>query len=39
MNGLDLQKVYNYSIYPKVSKVKIEKDFVNFDNGEMCCAH
>ena len=35
MTGTDLKKVYNYSIYPRNSKVTKNKGFVNNDNGSM----
>ena len=35
MTGTDLKKVYNYSIYPRNSKVTTNKGFVNNDNGSM----
>ena len=34
MNESDLQKVYNYKIYPRDSKILSDKGFVNIDNGE-----
>ena len=33
MNESDLQKVNNYSIYPRDSKMFSDKRFVNIDNG------
>ena len=32
MNGTQLQKVYNYPIYPRDSKIYSDKGFVNIDN-------
>ena len=34
MNESDLQKVYNYKIYPRDSKIITNKGFVNIDNGK-----
>ena len=33
MNESQLQKVYNYPIYPKDSKIYSDKGFANIDNG------
>ena len=33
MNESHLQKVYNYPIYPRDSKIYSDKAFVNIDNG------
>ena len=33
MNESDLQRVYNYNIYPRGSKITSDKRFVNIDNG------
>ena len=33
MNESDLQKVYNYNIYPRDSKILSDRGFVNIDNG------
>ena len=33
MNQSDLQRVYNYNIYPRDSKIYFDKGFVNIDNG------
>ena len=35
MNEFQLQKVYNYPIYPRDSKIFSDKGFVNIDNGIM----
>ena len=35
MNEIDLQRVYNYPIYSRDSKVHSDKGFVNIDNGSM----
>ena len=35
MNESDLQRVYNYSIYPRDSKIYSDKGFVNIVNGSM----
>ena len=39
MNELELQRVYNYSSYPRVSKRFSDKIFVNFDDGERSGSH
>ena len=33
MSESDLQKIYNYKIYPRDSKILSNKGFVNIDNG------
>ena len=33
MSESDLQKIYNYKIYPRDSKITTNKGFVNIDNG------
>ena len=33
MKESELQKVYNYPIYPRDSKIHSDKGFVNIDNG------
>ena len=33
MNESDLQKIYNYPIYPRDSKIYSDKGFVNIANG------
>ena len=35
----ELQRVYNYPFYPKVSKLLSDKSFVNIDNGSMGGTH
>ena len=35
MNESDLQRVYNYPIYPRDSNINSDKGFVNIDNGSM----
>ena len=35
----DLQRVYNYNIYPSKSKIFSDKRFVNIDNGSQCGTH
>ena len=35
MNESELQKVYNYPIYPRNLKKYSDKGFVNIDNGSM----
>ena len=39
MNESDLQKVYNYPIYPRDSKIYSDRGFVNIDNGSQCGTH
>ena len=39
MNKSQLQKVYNYSIYPRDSKIYSDREFVNIDNGSMGGSH
>ena len=39
MNESQLQKVYNYPIYPRDSKTYAEKVFVNIDKGSMGGSH
>ena len=39
MNESDLQKIYNYPIYPKNSKIYSDKGFVNIDDGRMGGTH
>ena len=33
MNESQLQKIYNYAIYPRDSKINSDRGFVNLDNG------
>ena len=35
MNESELQKVYNYPIYPRDSKLYSDKGFINIDNVSM----
>ena len=39
MNESELQKIYNYPIYPRDSKIYSDKGFVNIDNGSMGGSH
>ena len=39
MNERELQRVYNYKIYPRDSKISWDKGFVNIDNGSMGGTH
>ena len=39
MNESELQRVYNYPIYPRDSKIYLDKGFVNIDNGIMGGTH
>ena len=39
MNESQLQKVYNYDIYPRDSKIYSDKGFINIDNGAQGGSH
>ena len=39
MNESELQRVYNYSIYPRDTKLYSDKGLVNIDNGSMGGSH
>ena len=39
MNESELQRVYNYLIYPRDSKIYSDKGFVNVDNGSQGGTH
>ena len=39
MNESQLQKIFNYPIYPRDSKSYSDKRFVNIDNGRMGGSH
>ena len=39
MNESELQKIYNYPIYPKDSKIYSVRAFVNIDNGSLGGSH
>ena len=39
MNESQLQKVCNYPIYPRVSKIYLDRGFVNVDNGSQGGTH
>ena len=39
MNETQLQKIYNYSIYPRDSKIYSDKGFVNIDIGSQGGTH
>ena len=39
VNESELQRVYNYPIYPRDSKVCSDKGFVNIDNGSIGGTH
>ena len=39
MNESQLERVYNYSVYPRDSKIFSDKGFVNIDNGSMGGTH
>ena len=39
MNETELQRVYNYPIYPRDSKIYSDKGFVNIDDGRLNGTH
>ena len=39
MDELELQRVYNFFIYPRNSKIYANKKFVNIDNGSARGSH
>ena len=39
MNESQLQRVYNYPIYPRDSKIYSSKGFINIDDGSMGGSH
>ena len=39
MNESELQKIYNYPIYPRDSKIYSDRGFVNIDNGSQGGTH
>ena len=39
MNEPELQRIYNYSIYPRDSKIYSDKRFVNIDDGSQGGSH
>ena len=39
MNESQLQKIYNYPIYPRDSKIYSDRAFVNIDNGSQGGTH
>ena len=39
MNESELQRVYNYPIYPRDSKIYSDRGFVNIDNGSQGGTH
>ena len=39
MNDFQLKRIYNYPIYPGVSKIYSDKGFVNIDNGYLGGSH
>ena len=39
MDESQLQKIYNYNIYPRDSKISSDKGFVNIDNGSQGGTH
>ena len=39
MNESQLQRVYNYPIYPRDSKIYSIEGFVNIDDGRMVGSH
>ena len=39
MNESQLQRVFNYNIYPRDSKIYSDKGFINIDDGSMGGSH
>ena len=39
MNESQLQRIYNYPIYPRESKICSDRGFVNIDDGRMGGSH
>ena len=39
MNESQLQRIYNYPIYPRDSKIYSNRGFVNIDNGSLGGSH
>ena len=39
MNESELQRIYNYPIYPRDSKICTNEGFVKIDNGQMGGTH
>ena len=39
MNETQFEKVYNYPLYPRDSKIYSDKGFVNIDNGSQGGTH
>ena len=39
MNESELQRVYNYNIYPRDRKIHSDKGFINIDDGSMGGSH
>ena len=39
INGCQLQRIYNYPIYPRDSKIHSDRGFVNIDNGSQGGSH
>ena len=39
LNESDLQRIYNYPIYPRDSKIYSDKKLVNIDNGQTGGTH
>ena len=39
MSESDLQKIYNYKIYPRDSKITSDRGFVNIDDGDWNGTH
>ena len=39
MNESELQRVYNYEIYPRDSRLYSDKGFANIDNGSQGGTH
>ena len=39
MNESEVQRVFDYPIYPRVSKIYLDKGFVCIDKGSKGCSH
>ena len=39
MNESQIQRIYNYPIYPRDSKIYSDRGFINIDNGSMGGSH
>ena len=39
MDESQLQRIYNYPVYPRDSKIYSDKGFINIDDGSQCGSH